>query len=119
MVLVALVMCTVHFTLLRRRSEASVLDDLEVFMAMEVEEGAKVAGFARSWCPGLGRPTLVVPAFNMAVYLHLQTNAAGIEAERYEYPQHGTINTPKYIYRLCLLKRHSRMPVQLWINSFG
>ena len=78
-------MCTVNFTLLRRRSEASVLDDLEVFMAVEVEDGAKVAGFARSWCPGLGRPTLVVPAFNMAAHLNLQTNAAGREVERYEY----------------------------------
>lgn len=46
-----------------------MLEDLEVFMAVEVvveEEGAKDACLARSWSPGLGRPTLVAPVFIMA-----------------------------------------------------
>ena len=47
-----------------------MLEDLEVFMAVEVvaeeEEGAKEACLARSWSPGLGSPTLVGPALIMA-----------------------------------------------------
>ena len=46
-----------------------MLEDLEVFMAVEVveeEDGTKEACLARSWSPGLGSPTLVAPAFNMA-----------------------------------------------------
>lgn len=46
-----------------------MLEDLEVFMAVEVvveEEGTKEACLARSWSPGLGSPTLVAPVFIMA-----------------------------------------------------
>ena len=45
-----------------------MLEDLEVFMAVEEEaeeEGVKEACLARSCSPGLGRPTLVVPVFIM------------------------------------------------------
>lgn len=44
-----------------------MLEDLEVFMAVEVvaeEEGAEEGCLA--WSPGLGSPTLVAPAFIMA-----------------------------------------------------
>lgn len=59
-------------TLLRRRSEASVLEDLEVLMPVggaAEEEEEREGCLARSWSPGLGSPTLVVPPFNMAVGL--------------------------------------------------
>lgn len=47
-----------------------MLEDLEVFMAVEVvleEDGATETCFVRSWSPGLGSPTLVAPDFIMAV----------------------------------------------------
>lgn len=47
-----------------------MLEDLEVFMAVEVVEeegGTEEACLPLSWSPGLGSPTLVVPAFSMAV----------------------------------------------------
>lgn len=46
-----------------------MLEDLEVFMAVEEvaeDEGVTEACLARSWSPGLGRPTLVAPVFIMA-----------------------------------------------------
>ncbi len=46
-----------------------MLEDLELFMAVEVvveEEGAKEVCLTRSWSPDLGSPTLVAPAFIMA-----------------------------------------------------
>lgn len=57
-----------HPTLLRRWSEDSMLEDLEVFMAVEVveEEDEVKLGLDRSWNPGLGSPTLVAPVFIMA-----------------------------------------------------
>lgn len=58
-------------TLLRRRSDARVLEDLEVFMAevveLVVEEGAVDDCLVLSWSPGLGSPALAVPPFNMAL----------------------------------------------------
>lgn len=56
-------------TRLRRWSEASVLEDLDVFIAVEValeEVWVREPCLARSWSPGLGSPTLVVPVFIMA-----------------------------------------------------
>lgn len=47
-------------TLLRRWSEASRPEDLEDFMAVEVEEEATEVSFC---IPGLGSPPLVAPAF--------------------------------------------------------
>ena len=56
-------------TLPRRWSGGNMLEDLEVFMAVEVdEEEAKEVCRARSWSPGLGSPTLVAPALSMAVF---------------------------------------------------
>lgn len=46
-----------------------MLEDLDVFMAEEMvleEVWLREPCLARSWRPGLGSPTLVVPVFNMA-----------------------------------------------------
>lgn len=56
-------------TRLRRWSEASVLEDLEVFIAEEMvleEVWVREPCLARSWTPGLGSPALVAPVFIMA-----------------------------------------------------
>lgn len=56
-------------TRLRRWSEASVLEDLEVFIAEEMvleEVWVREPCLVRSWRPGLGSPTLVAPVFIMA-----------------------------------------------------
>ncbi|TNN82724.1 hypothetical protein EYF80_006965 [Liparis tanakae] len=47
-----------------------MLEDLEVFMAVELvveEDGAKEACLVRSWSPDLGSPIFVAPDFIMAV----------------------------------------------------
>ena len=48
-----------------------MLDDLEVFMAVEVvveEDEAKEFCLVRSWSPDLGSPTLVAPDLIMAAF---------------------------------------------------
>lgn len=61
-------------TRLRRRSEAMVLDDRDVFiielllelLVWPMEDGS----LPRSGVPVLGSPTLVVPPLNMTLYLY-------------------------------------------------
>ncbi len=63
-----LIRLVLQLTLLRRRSEAMVLDDLEVFIPklLEYELWELLAdSFARSGAPILGSAALVVPPFNM------------------------------------------------------
>ena len=75
----------ITLTRLRRRSEASVLEDLEVLRELEgmVEEEGMDACLARSWGPGLGSPTLVAPPFNMAVCLLLTPGHSKRHNKRY------------------------------------
>jgi len=87
--------------LLRRRSEARVLEDLEVLMVLEEEEAVVVvvvvvvaeeavgmdACLARSWGPGLGSPTLVAPPFSMALCL---LSAGGRRASRHLWSRFET-----------------------------
>lgn len=64
-------LCLAPLTLLRRRSVARVLEDLEVLMPVAVVEvvveGAREACLALSWSPGLGSTALAMPPFSMTL----------------------------------------------------
>lgn len=68
-----LIRLVLQLTLLSRRSEAMVLDDLEVFIPMLLEYvlwELLVDSFARSGAPILGSAALAVPPFNMVFSVH-------------------------------------------------
>lgn len=85
-----------------------MLEDLEVFMAVEVvdeEEGTKEACLARSWSPCLGSPILVAPAFSMAacqLTAPERSPERGDKEETVKYQTFELLSSRKITALICL-----------------